>query len=151
MENNNEIEKKGIHSAMVECPFCKKVIEAPSKPDVIFGCPNCKKELITYNLTPGYKSSYNKNNMSLIYCRECGKQISSYASNCPFCGCPQTDKSTNSKGISLGYLLVSFMIPLIGIILCIASWSNDEGKANSALIGTITGIIFTAIMYSILL
>lgn len=34
MENNNEIKK--IDSSMVECPFCKNVIEAPSKPDVIF-------------------------------------------------------------------------------------------------------------------
>lgn len=47
MENNNEIKK--IDSSMVECPFCKNVIEAPSKPDVIFKCPKCHKELITYD------------------------------------------------------------------------------------------------------
>lgn len=47
MENNNEIKK--IDSSMVECPFCKNVIEAPSKPDVIFKCPKCNKELITYD------------------------------------------------------------------------------------------------------
>ena len=41
MENNNEIKK--IDSSMVECPFCKNVIEAPSKPDVIFKCPKCYK------------------------------------------------------------------------------------------------------------
>ena len=45
MENNNEIKK--IDSSMVECPFCKNVIEAPSKPDVIFKCPKCRKELTT--------------------------------------------------------------------------------------------------------
>ena len=39
MENSNEIKK--IDSSMVECPFCKNVIEAPSKPDVIFKCPQC--------------------------------------------------------------------------------------------------------------
>ena len=48
MENNNEIKK--IDSSMVECPFCRNAIEAPSKPDVIFKCPKCYKELITAQL-----------------------------------------------------------------------------------------------------
>ena len=73
MENSNEIKK--IDSSMVECPFCKNVIEAPSKPDVIFKCPQCDKELITYNITQSNKTLNTKDNMSLIYCRECGKQI----------------------------------------------------------------------------
>ncbi len=47
MENNNEIKNRDY--SMVECPFCKNTIEAPSKPDVIFKCPKCRKELITYN------------------------------------------------------------------------------------------------------
>lgn len=45
-------EKKNQNSnniAMVECPFCNKPIEAPDKADVIFTCPNCHKELITYD------------------------------------------------------------------------------------------------------
>ena len=60
MENNNEIKK--IDSSMVECPFCKNVIEAPSKPDVIFKCPKCYKELITYD-----KSNEPTLNLSLIH------------------------------------------------------------------------------------
>ena len=47
MENNNEMKK--IDSSMVECPYCKNMIEAPDKPDVIFKCPKCHKELITYD------------------------------------------------------------------------------------------------------
>lgn len=47
MENNNKI--KNIDYSMVECPFCRNAIEAPSKPDVIFKCPKCNKELITYD------------------------------------------------------------------------------------------------------
>lgn len=34
---------------MVEYPYCNKTIEAPAKPDVIFACPLCYKELITYD------------------------------------------------------------------------------------------------------
>ncbi|CUO89843.1 zinc-ribbon domain-containing protein [Bacteroides xylanisolvens] len=148
MENSNEIKK--IDSSMVECPFCKNVIEAPSKPDVIFKCPQCDKELITYNITQSNKTLNTKDNMSLIYCRECGKQISSHAQSCPFCGYPQNEQNLNSKGISLGYLFISFLIPLIGIILCCISWNNDDRKAKSALIGTLVGVLFTAVIYSIL-
>ncbi|WP_300550042.1 hypothetical protein [uncultured Bacteroides sp.] len=46
------IKKKEVNAtSTVECPFCKNVIEAPSKPDVVFGCPQCYKELITYDKT----------------------------------------------------------------------------------------------------
>lgn len=46
-ENIKQEEKREI--AMVECPFCNKAIEAPAKADVIFTCPHCHKELITYD------------------------------------------------------------------------------------------------------
>ena len=91
MENNNEIKK--IDSSMVECPFCKNVIEAPSKPDVIFKCPKCYKELITYDKSNEPTLNYSQNsttlnckNMSLIYCKDCGKQISDSDSCFFFCG-----------------------------------------------------------------
>ncbi|CBK65741.1 hypothetical protein DW785_06615 [Bacteroides xylanisolvens] len=155
MENNNEIKK--IDSSMVECPFCKNVIEAPSKPDVIFKCPKCYKELITYDKSNEPTLNYSQNsttlnckNMSLIYCKDCGKQISDSASNCPFCGCSQNNIPSNNNEISLSYLFVSFLIPLIGLILCFTSWNRHEGKTKSALIGTLVGIIFTAILYSII-
>lgn len=166
MEKENiQVKEK---SAVVECPFCHKPIEAPLTPDVIFKCPQCHKELITYdkrepvpqrNINNKTNSSQNSadckgggNNQnvrsigstSLIYCKDCGKLISNKTLNCPYCSCPVS----NNKEISLGYLIISFMIPLIGIILCCASWNNNDGKAKSALIGTLTGAIFTALIYS---
>lgn len=39
-----------IHTERVECPYCRKVIQAPNEPDVIFNCPNCGRELITYEI-----------------------------------------------------------------------------------------------------
>lgn len=148
--------------AMVICPFCNKPIEAPAKADVIFACPNCHKELITYDknavknnvekssVQNGIEKKTNnnilKNNvMSLVYCKECGKQISEQAPVCPYCGCPNHASNTE---ISLGYLFVSFLIPLIGIVLCFTSWNKDDGKAKSALIGTLVGVVFTALIYS---
>lgn len=47
MEDKKKQNENNI--AMVECPFCNKPIEAPNKVDVIFRCPNCHKELITYD------------------------------------------------------------------------------------------------------
>ena len=61
MENNNEI--KNIDYSMVECPFCRNAIEAPSKPDIIFKCPQCDKELITYNITQSNKTLNTKDNL----------------------------------------------------------------------------------------
>lgn len=47
-EKNNTL--KGVEtSAIVECPYCKQGIEVPAKFGVIFECPNCHKELITYD------------------------------------------------------------------------------------------------------
>lgn len=148
-----EDEKKtnGSNVAMVECPFCTKAIEAPAKANTIFECPHCHKELITYDKreidTKNYPNSKKEYTMPLIYCKDCGKQISSYTSICPFCGCPQNGNSSNNE-INLGYLLISFLIPLIGIILCCTSWNKNDGKTKSALIGTLVGIIFTALIYS---
>ena len=152
------IKKKEVNeTSIVECPFCKNVIEAPSKPDVVFGCPKCYKELITYDRSNEPILNYSQNsptlnckNMSLIYCKDCGKQISDSASNCPFCGCSQNNTSYNNSEISLSYLFVSFLIPLIGLILCFTSWNRHGGKTKSALIGTLVGIVFTTILYSII-
>ncbi|WP_128809562.1 hypothetical protein [Bacteroides rodentium] len=47
MEEKKKTNEKEV--TMVECPFCNKPIEAPAKADVIFKCPHCHKELITYD------------------------------------------------------------------------------------------------------
>lgn len=44
-----ENKETNINNIMVECPFCSKVIKAPNKPDVIFKCPHCHKDLISYD------------------------------------------------------------------------------------------------------
>lgn len=93
----------------------------------------------------------NNNATAFIYCKDCGKQISRNALTCPFCGCPQKEPSPDNVELNLGYLFISFLIPLIGIILCCVSWNQKDGKARSALIGTLVGMFFTAIVYSIIL
>ena len=38
--------------------------------------------------------------MALIYCRECGKQISDQAFTCPYCGCPMGNYNPNAQVLS---------------------------------------------------
>ncbi len=40
---------QNMHTEWVECPYCRKVIQAPNEPDVTFYCPDCGRELITYD------------------------------------------------------------------------------------------------------
>ena len=37
------------YTEWVKCPYCHQAIKAPNKPDITFLCPNCGKELITYD------------------------------------------------------------------------------------------------------
>ncbi|MBO5893442.1 MAG: NINE protein [Alistipes sp.] len=63
--------------------------------------------------------------MALIYCRECGKQISDQAFTCPFCGCPMGNGNPNqqvsvfdpnrSKYDWLTTLLLCFFLGCFGI------------------------------------
>lgn len=86
--------------------------------------------------------------MALIYCKECGKQISSKAPVCPNCGSPQDDETNSDNNIHIGYLLISFLIPLVGFVLVFVFWTSNRKKANSSLIGAILGLVITAIIYS---
>ena len=59
--------------------------------------------------------------MALIYCRECGKQISDQAAACPHCGCPLGDSKVasfdpnRSKYDWLTTLLLCFFLGEFGI------------------------------------
>lgn len=53
--------------------------------------------------------------MSLIYCKECGKQISDKAEKCPNCGCPLNELESNSfsnkkEKKSYSNILAGFML-----------------------------------------
>lgn len=96
--------------------------------------------------SPGEKTV---KDMALMYCRECGKQISSNAPTCPYCGSPQQLGNTGkSNEINLGYLFVSFLFPIIRIVLILASSQGENrGRLKSAVIGTCTGLFIQAFLY----
>lgn len=61
-QSNIKMEKKG-EIAMVECPSCNRVIETPAKFDIIFECPHCHKELITFDKHKEQLQKQYNNNM----------------------------------------------------------------------------------------
>ena len=102
--------------------------------------------------------------MSLIKCRECGKEISEMSTTCPNCGCPQNlqSKDTINKmnsfaiaGFSIS--IVSLFLNLWGLVGAIAvvlsgislkqiNKTNENGK-GLAIAGLIIGMI--SVVYAI--
>lgn len=145
MEENVLCEKD---TEIVQCPYCKQSIEAPSKSGVVFNCPICHREIITYSIEKDALTFKKQKEMALVYCKECGKQISSNAPTCPYCGCPQMTLS-KSDDIHLGYLFISFLVPLIGLILIfVLSGNENRGKLKSAGIGTCVGLVSSIIIWA---
>lgn len=57
--------------------------------------------------------------MALINCKECGKEISDKATNCPNCGAPIND-DTITKEISAGKKVAIFcIVALVIVIICV--------------------------------
>ena len=88
------------------------------------------------------------------FCSSCGEIIKQAAEICPKCGCrvspPPTAVSNQDDKPSFGFAFLSFLIPLVGLILFIV-WNNTyPRKAKScgtgALIGFIIGIVFSIVI-----
>ncbi len=94
------------------------------------------------------------------YCSHCGKEIMDEAVICVNCGC-SVNSQTSGQNISnpddapnTGFAILGFFIPLAGLILYLLNKDKFPLKAKSAgkgaLIGFITGIVFT-MLYAIVL
>lgn len=58
------------------------------------------------------------------YCNNCGKEVDDNAVICPFCGCAVASKNVEVDKPSTGLNILSFLIPLVGLILFL-SWQNS--------------------------
>lgn len=92
-----------------------------------------------------------------MYCHQCGKEVGNDAKYCPYCGTPlelsQPNYSTyqpiheqganyqNDDSPSIGFAILSFLVPLLGLVLFIV-WNRDyPQKAKSCLKGLIAGVV----------
>lgn len=83
------------------------------------------------------------------YCSTCGKEVHENAIVCPYCGCAVA-KTVNSieDTPSLGLNILSFIVPIAGLILFCVNISTKPISAKSyglwALISFISGIFISA-------
>lgn len=85
------------------------------------------------------------------YCTKCGKELIDEAVVCTNCGCATGDGAANTKiaheadAPNTGWAILSFFIPLVGLILYLIYKDTTPLKAKSAgkgaLIGFVTSIV----------
>ena len=91
--------------------------------------------------------------MALVHCRECGEMISESAPTCPKCGARQgvagPSSAVEDKEPSTGLNIVSFLWPLVGLILYLVYHEKSPRRAKAigkwALIGLIVSIVIGVI------
>lgn len=84
-----------------------------------------------------------------MFCKNCGEQIDDEATYCPYCGAVQEGvrivrhravEDPNDKP-SFGFAFLSFLIPLLGLILFLV-WKDDlPRRARSCSKGALIGFI----------
>ena len=88
-----------------------------------------------------------------MYCSNCGNKINDNERFCPYCGAEQTGSSkspahtvSNDDTGSIGWGLLGFFIPIVGIILyCV--WRNEKPlNAKISLKGAIISFILEAVL-----
>ncbi len=80
------------------------------------------------------------------YCSNCGREIADKAVVCPGCGVAVPKSPSANDAPSGGFAFLSFLMPIVGIILW-ALWRDTTPlRARSALRGTIVGVITGAVL-----
>lgn len=79
------------------------------------------------------------------YCKNCGKELVSEAVICPHCGVPQEKIPEIVDSGSIGWGVLGFCIPLVGLILFLAWNSTKPKSAKKAGMGALIGVCLTVI------
>lgn len=89
------------------------------------------------------------------FCSKCGKEIMDEAAICPHCGCAVTNSpAAEADAPNMGFAVLGFFIPLVGLILYLVYKDKTPLKAKSAgkgaLIGFIVSVVFSVIYSAII-
>ena len=84
-----------------------------------------------------------------MFCKNCGKEINDNAVICPSCGCATGQAGHIVKAddaSSIGYALLGFFVPLVGLILYLM-WKTEyplraKSAGKGALISVIVSVVF---------
>lgn len=80
------------------------------------------------------------------YCSHCGKEIMDAAIICPNCGCSVSDRNFKKDTPSAGLNVLSFFIPLVGLILYIIYHNDSPNKAKGIAVWALIGFVFSIIL-----
>lgn len=86
-----------------------------------------------------------------MHCKNCGQKIDEEMIYCPYCGVNTTiDNSANiSDAPSVGFGLLGFFIPLVGLILYLVYEGKQPKRAKSAGKGALIGFILKIVISAI--
>jgi uncharacterized membrane protein YvbJ len=82
------------------------------------------------------------------FCSRCGKEIFEEAVICPHCGCAVSPNyvAREVDEPSIGYAILGFFIPLVGLILYLVFKEKTPMKAKSAGLGALVGFVIGIII-----
>lgn len=85
-----------------------------------------------------------------MFCFNCGKEIDDKAVICVHCGCPMDKKPREHDAPSMGFAVLGFLVPMVGLILYLIYNDTCPLRARSAgkgaLIGFIASIVLTVLI-----
>lgn len=97
-----------------------------------------------------------------MYCYKCGKEVEEGTKFCPYCGVqldmqgasqngyeplPQNNYVKEDDAPSGGFAFLSFLIPIVGVVLYIVWHKEYPLKAKSCLKGIIVGFVLEIVMF----
>lgn len=82
-----------------------------------------------------------------MFCKNCGEQIDDRAAICPKCGVPVNNNAfSQNDAPSVGFGILGFFFPLIGLILYLVWKDQTPLKAKSAGKGALIGVIISIVI-----
>ena len=85
-----------------------------------------------------------------MFCNHCGAEIDDNAVVCPKCGVAVGKKTAVDDAPSMGFAVLCFLIPVVGLILYLMWHESSPLKARScgkgAIVGVIVSVVFGIIM-----
>ena len=83
----------------------------------------------------------------MAYCKNCGAQIDDRTMTCPFCGANQNTSPAVVDNGGIGWGILGFCIPIVGLVLFLV-WKDQKPKtAKAAGIGALIAVIVGIFWY----
>ncbi|ONI46422.1 hypothetical protein AN641_00115 [Candidatus Epulonipiscioides gigas] len=79
------------------------------------------------------------------FCYKCGNEIDSEAVICPKCGVQQPNKALIVDDGHIGWGVLGFCIPIVGLILFLVWKDQKPRNAKKAIIGALFSVILLAV------